>query len=531
MIRVAGIKLDTGYTEQDLRRAAAARLKIKENQIRSLRLARRSLDARRKNAPVYLITLDVAVTGNEGQLVRRAKDRNITIAEEPAYRLPSGNPPEHRPVVVGFGPAGMFAALTLAEAGFAPLVFERGACVEERARAVKGFFEGRVLDPHSNIQFGEGGAGTFSDGKLNTGIRDPRIKKVLETFAEHGAPQEILYEAKPHIGTDKLPGTVKSIREKIISLGGEVHFRAQVTEFLQEEGRVTGIKVLEREKESVYRTDSVILAVGHSARDTFRTLDAMGIAMEAKSFSVGVRIEHRREAVDLSQYGDCCREKKLPTADYKASVHLESGRGVYTFCMCPGGTVVGAASEEGGVVTNGMSPFARDGENSNAAVLVGVTPKDFGEAPLAGVAFQESLERRAFELAGGDYSAPCQRVDDFFAGRVTESLGSVRPTYLPGVTFCDLNRLFPSEVAEALQDGLRGIAGRLPFFAQPDALLTGPETRSSSPVRVVRNEAMESLTLRGLYPCGEGAGYAGGITSAAVDGIRCAESLIKHTKC
>lgn len=530
MIRISGIKLPVSYTEQDVVRCAAAVLKIKKESLKSWKPVRRSLDARKKNAPFYLMTVDVSVAGSEEKLVKRLRNKNVSLAQEISYQLPRGEKPSLRPVVVGFGPAGMFAALILAEAGFSPLVLERGGPVEEREKAVRHFFQNRKLDTQTNIQFGEGGAGTFSDGKLNTGIKDPRIHKVLETFAEHGAPEEILYDAKPHIGTDKLPATVRNIREKILSLGGEVQFHTCLKELRLSDGHLTGICVEKDGEASVIPADSVILAIGHSARDTFRSLHSQGVTMEAKPFSVGARVEHRRCDVNLSQYGEICLKEKLPTADYKASVHLPNGRGVYTFCMCPGGTVVGAASQENGVVTNGMSPFAREEENSNAAILVGITPDDFGSEPLDGIVFQEELERKAFEMAGGNYNAPTQRVDDFMAGRVTEKLGKVQPSYLPGVTFCDLNKLFPSYVAQSLKDGIRSFAEKLSFFGQEDAILTAPETRSSSPVRLLRGEEMMSVSVRGLYPCGEGAGYAGGITSAAVDGIKCAEALILQTK-
>jgi uncharacterized FAD-dependent dehydrogenase len=509
-------------------RSIAAALKTQTSSVLSYRICRRSLDARKKNQPFYLVSVDAQMAGQEKCWLKKGK--NVSLVEETVYQVPKGNPPAHRPVVVGFGPAGMFAALILAEAGFSPVILEQGGPVEEREKAVRLFFEERRLDPHTNIQFGEGGAGAFSDGKLNTGIKDPRIRKVLETFAKHGAPEEILYEAKPHIGTDRLPATVRNIRKEILRLGGEVHFHTQLQNLILREGRVAGIQAREGERAFSLETESVILAIGHSSRETFRALFAQGIEMQAKPFSVGARIEHQREDVDLSQYGSICLEKSLPTADYKASVHLDNGRGVYTFCMCPGGTVVGAASEIGGVVTNGMSPYARDGENSNAAVLVGITPEDFGPDPLSGLQFQEELERKAFEMGGSNYNAPAQKVGDFLAGRPSDFWGKVRPSYQPGVTFSDLNQLFPEEVAASLREGIQRFAEKLRFFSQEDAVLTAPETRSSSPVRIVRDERCESLSAKGLYPCGEGAGYAGGITSAAVDGIKCAEALILHTK-
>ena len=422
--------------------------------------------------------------------------------------------------MVGFGPAGMFCALILAMAGLEPLVLERGEDARTRHEKVNRFFETGELDPGSNVQFGEGGAGTFSDGKLNTGVNNPRIGWILEQFVAAGAPETILYDAKPHVGTDLLLTVVQNIRKRIISLGGEVRFNAQVTDIQVNEGRIYGLEV---NGSQVIPCDSVILAIGHSARDTFSMLQRKSVPMEPKPFSMGVRIEHRQSLIDLAQYGT--NDLPLGAADYKLVKHLD-GETVYTFCMCPGGYVVAAASEEGGIVTNGMSFSGRAGENANAALLVTVNPRDFPyEGPLGGMLWQRELEQRAYGLSG-TYRAPAQTVGDFLAGRASTGPGSVLPTYRPGVTWCDLHDVLPEKITKALAEGIVGMEACLKGFSDPNAVLTGPETRSSSPVRILRDESRSSA-VRGLFPCGEGAGYAGGIMSAAIDGILCAESLIQ----
>ncbi len=527
MLKLTGLKLPLDFKKEDLRRVAAQKLRLPESAVVSATLAKKSVDARRKDQVHFVCAVEAEIDGNEEKILARRRDSSVQKAQPYRYDLPRGEKLSQRPVVVGFGPAGMFAALLLAQCGQNPIVLERGMPVEERERSVTRFWKDRVLDPESNVQFGEGGAGTFSDGKLTTGTGDGRIRKVLEELVRSGAPEEILYEAKPHIGTDKLPGVVRSIRERVIALGGEVRFSTKAEGFLLREGKLTGLRLRTPSGEEVLECSQVILAVGHSARDTFEELHRLGLPMEAKAFSVGARIEHPASLIDRAQYGAFAGHPALGAADYKLSCHLENGRGVYTFCMCPGGYVTGAASELGGVVTNGMSPWARDGKNSNAALLVGVTPEDYGqEGPLAGIGFQRRIEQAAFRLAGGDYSAPAQRVADFLAGVPSKSFGGVAPTYEPGVALTDLTHCLPGFVADSMKAALPILGRRLRGFDDGDAVLTAPETRSSSPVRVLRGENFQSPLAQGLYPCGEGAGYAGGIVSAAVDGLRCAEAVM-----
>ncbi len=527
MLKLTGLKLPLDFKKEDLRRVAAQKLRLPESAVVSATLAKKSVDARRKDQVHFVCAVEAEIDGNEEKILARRRDSSVQKAQPYRYDLPRGEKLSQRPVVVGFGPAGMFAALLLAQCGQNPIVLERGMPVEERERSVTRLWKDRVLDPESNVQFGEGGAGTFSDGKLTTGTGDGRIRKVLEELVRSGAPEEILYEAKPHIGTDKLPGVVRSIRERVIALGGEVRFSTKAAGFLLREGKLTGLRLRTPSGEEVLECSQVILAVGHSARDTFEELHHLGLPMEAKAFSVGARIEHPASLIDRAQYGTFAGHPALGAADYKLSCHLENGRGVYTFCMCPGGYVTGAASELGGVVTNGMSPWARDGKNSNAALLVGVTPEDYGqEGPLAGIGFQRRIEQAAFRLAGGDYSAPAQRVADFLAGVPSKSFGGVAPTYEPGVALTDLTHCLPGFVADSMRAALPILGRRLRGFDDGDAVLTAPETRSSSPVRVLRGENFQSPLAQGLYPCGEGAGYAGGIVSAAVDGLRCAEAVM-----
>ncbi len=516
-----------------MRRAVAKRLGVEVGQIATLRLLKRSVDARRKSNVHFVVslgvTLDDGVGGGEVGVVRRAGDDNVRIvdSEPPTAVTKPAVTPRVRPVVVGTGPAGLFAALVLARSGVRPLVLERGQAVGPRVRAVNDFIRHGVLDPHSNIQFGEGGAGTFSDGKLTTNTRDPRCRSILEILVGAGAPDEILWQAKPHIGTDRLTGAVKRIRQEIESLGGEVRFGTRLSDLiLDEDGRLLGVLTQGDRGREELAAEALILATGHSARDTFDMLCARGAHLAQKPFSIGVRIEHDRLEVDRAQYGTAAEHPALGAAEYTLSCQLPSGRGAYTFCMCPGGWVVAAASEPGGVVTNGMSRYAREGANSNAAFLVSVMPADFGDDhPLAGVRFQRQWEHAAFDLGGRAFRAPAQLMGDFLQGVASSAAGDVQPTYPLGVVYADLAQCLPEFVVESLRVAAPIFDRRMAGFARRDALLTGVETRSSSPVRVVRDDSLQS-NLRGVYPCGEGAGYAGGIMSAAVDGMRCAEAVL-----
>ncbi len=521
MIKVSGIQMPLSYTDEDLRRAVARKLKVATKAITDCRLYKRSVDARRKDTVRFEITAAVSVAHDEAAYVSLPYVTPLLPTVLDISNVPT---PSYRPMVVGSGPAGLFAALILARAGLQPLLLERGESVEKRRQTVELFHRTGVLDPGSNVQFGEGGAGTFSDGKLNTGIKDPRIRYVLEELVAAGAPEEILWQAKPHVGTDKLCTVARGLRERIVALGGEVRFGATVTDLCIENDVLRGVTVNECEE---IACTHLILAVGHSARDTFTMLYNRGIPMEKKPFAVGVRIEHPRKMIDRSQYGNFAEHPALGAADYKLACHLEDGRSVYSFCMCPGGVVVAAASEEGGVCINGMSEFARNAENSNSALLVNVTPDDLPtESPLAGVSLQRQMEQAAFVLGGGDYRAPIQLVGDFLTDTVGAAIGEVRPSYRPGTTLCDLRGCLPPFVSAALKQALPRFGKQISGFDRYDAVLTGVEARSSSPVRILRDDTCQSA-VRGLYPCGEGAGYAGGITSAAVDGIRCAVELIK----
>ena len=526
MIRVNNLHIPLNYDDSAVRKKICRELRVENSAIKSVSIFRRSVDARKKDNIFFLCAVDVVLNTNEDAVLKRSK--NASKVKPYKYEIPEWNGGAS-PLVVGMGPAGLFAALILAQSGANPIVIERGRDVDRRTADVDKFWTDGTLDPTSNVQFGEGGAGTFSDGKLNTGTKDSRQRKVLEEFVSHGAPEEILYDAKPHIGTDKLKLTVKNLREEIIGLGGRVLFETKLTGFHTADGKITAAVVESDGRTDIIETDSVILAIGHSARDTFEMLHEKRLPVEAKPFSVGARIEHLREEIDRAQYGKFAGSKALGAANYKMNVHTSNGRGAYTFCMCPGGKVVNASSEENRLCTNGMSEFMRGEINSNAALLVGVTPEDYrSESPLGGMYFQRGLEEKAFTLGGGGFCAPVQRAGDFLNNKKSDRLGGVLPSIGPDYYLCDLNTILPTEISQSMKEAISVMGKKLRGFDDPDAVLTGLETRSSSPVRILRNvETLESVGLKGLYPCGEGAGYAGGIISAAVDGIKCAEKVIE----
>ena len=523
MITLRNVSIPLGKTT-DYRKLCASELKTSIENVESCRLIKRSVDARKKSDVHFSCSFEVEVKSNEHRIVRNCKKAEITSKRTREKIAPVRDRKRPSPVVVGSGPAGLFCALTLAQNGYNPILIERGKPVDERTADVMNFWENGMLNTESNVQFGEGGAGTFSDGKLNTGTKDSRRPEVLKTFVDFGAPDDILFDAEPHIGTDILSGTVKNMRERIISLGGTVMFSAKLVDFSAYNNNVDYAEIEIEGKRQKINCDTIVLAVGHSARDTFEMLKSKKVVMEPKPFSVGARIEHLQSEINSARYGTFANRPELPPASYKLAAHI-GDRGAYTFCMCPGGTVVAAASENEETVTNGMSYHARDGVNSNSALLVGVDPKDFGSNDvLAGMEFQRKIEHTAYSMSGS-YKAPCQRVCDFFDGKKTSTFGSVSPTYTAGVSDARVDLCLPEYVVETMKAGITRFGKMIHGFDSGDALITGPETRSSSPVRILRGDGMMS-SVNGLYPCGEGAGYAGGIVSAAVDGIRVAEAIM-----
>ncbi|MBU0656690.1 MAG: NAD(P)/FAD-dependent oxidoreductase, partial [Gammaproteobacteria bacterium] len=487
---------------------------------------KRGYDARKRDAIVLVYTIDATLTDETAILEKFVQDQHVKPAPDTTYKF-VGHAPENvqqRPVIVGFGPCGIMAGLLLAQMGFRPIILERGKKVRERTKDTWGLWRNNQLNPESNVQFGEGGAGTFSDGKLYSQIKDPKHygRKVLSEFVKAGAPEEILYVSKPHIGTFRLVKMVENIRNEIEALGGEIRFQQQVTDVLIDDGHLRGVVLASGEQ---IRTDHVVLALGHSARDTFKMLFERGVFMEQKPFSLGFRIEHPQALIDQARFGKHAGNELLGAADYKIVHHAKNGRSVYSFCMCPGGQVVAATSEEGRVVTNGMSQYSRAERNANAGIVVGVTPEDYPGNPLAGLEFQRQWESRAYELGGGNYEAPGQLVGDFIKGIPSTQLGAVEPSYQPGVNLTDLATSLPGYAIEAIREALPAFERQIKGFSMYDAVLTGVETRTSSPLRITRGQDMQSLNVKGLYPAGEGAGYAGGILSAGVDGIRIAEAV------
>lgn len=520
---ISQIKTDISAAQEDIVAAALKRAGISGSDVIRAGVHKTSLDARNNNR-ILLVSSVWAELADKKTEKRLCDSLSFCSEVKQERAMPEkGTPNGKKVVIAGFGPAGMFAALTLAEYGYKPIVLERGGDIDERTSAVTKFWNSGALDPATNVQFGEGGAGTFSDGKLTTRINDPLCRYVLERLVQFGAPEEILIKAKPHIGTDRLRNVVKAVREEIIRLGGKVRFHSVLTDFEQSGGEIRSVTVNGSE---VIQCDALILAIGHSARDTFSMLDNKKIFLEAKPFSVGARIEHKQEDVNRSLYGKHWDNPNLPKGEYQLS-YRQGERAVYTFCMCPGGMVVPSSSEERTVVTNGMSEFARDGENANSALVVSVSADDFGRDPLDGVKFAAEIERRAYTLTGENYTAPASTVGSFLDGRGDMKGAEVSPTYAIGVTPCNFDDLFPKNITEMMRIGLNQFSRKMKCFGNRGAILTAPETRTSSPVRITRNESMMSVSVKGLYPCGEGAGYAGGIMSAAVDGIKCAIKIIE----
>lgn len=527
MLRLTDIQLPLDHSDTAIKAAILQKLGIENEELIKVSIFKRSYDARKKTAIVLIYTIDIETADDQKILNRLNGISGVTLTPDTNYRFVTHAAGDQfkRPVVIGFGPCGLFVALILAQMGFRPIVLERGKEVRERTKDTWGLWRKRELQPESNVQFGEGGAGTFSDGKLWSQIKDPKHygRKVLTEFVKAGAPSEIMYVSKPHIGTFRLVKMIEEMRASIETLGGEIRFQQKVTDFDIQNGQVHGLTINENE---YLPADHVVLAIGHSARDTFELVHQRGIYVEAKPFSIGFRIEHPQSLIDQARFGPNAGNKILGSADYKLVHHAKNGRSVYSFCMCPGGTVVAAASEPGRVVTNGMSQYSRNERNANSAIVVGISPADYPEHPLAGIDFQRRLESLAYELGGKNYNAPGQLVGDFLAKRASTELGTIIPSYKPGITLCDLADALPAYAIDAIREALPAFDKQIKGFAMNDAIITGVETRTSSPIRIKRNDDnLQSVNTQGLYPAGEGAGYAGGILSAAIDGIKVAEAV------
>ncbi|MGL0932985.1 NAD(P)/FAD-dependent oxidoreductase [Vibrio vulnificus] len=529
MIRLTELRLPLDHEEGALLEAITAKLGISAEQVLSFSMFRRGYDARKKTNIQLIYTLDIEVANQDKLLAKFSKDPHVRETPDMEYKYVAKAPANltERPIVIGFGPCGLFAGLVLAQMGFNPIIVERGKEVRERTKDTFGFWRKRTLNPESNVQFGEGGAGTFSDGKLYSQVKDPNFygRKVITEFVEAGAPEEILYVSKPHIGTFKLVTMIEKMRTKILELGGEIRFSTRVDDIHMEDGQITGVTLSNGEE---LKSRHVVLAVGHSARDTFEMLHERGVYMEAKPFSVGFRIEHKQSMIDEARFGSNAGNPILGAADYKLVHHCKNGRTVYSFCMCPGGTVVAATSEEGRVVTNGMSQYSRAERNANSAIVVGISPEiDYPGDPLAGIRFQRELESNAYRLGGENYDAPAQKIGDFLKGRDPSALGDVEPSFTPGIKLTDLEKALPPFAIEAIREAIPAFDRKIKGFASEDGLLTGVETRTSSPVCIKRDKEYQSVNLKGFYPAGEGAGYAGGILSAGIDGIKVAEAVAR----
>ncbi|POC15437.1 NAD(P)/FAD-dependent oxidoreductase [Vibrio vulnificus] len=529
MIRLTELRLPLDHEEGALLEAITAKLGIPAEQVLSFSMFRRGYDARKKTNIQLIYTLDIEVANQDKLLAKFSKDPHVRETPDMEYKYVAQAPANltERPIVIGFGPCGLFAGLVLAQMGFNPIIVERGKEVRERTKDTFGFWRKRTLNPESNVQFGEGGAGTFSDGKLYSQVKDPNFygRKVITEFVAAGAPEEILYVSKPHIGTFKLVTMIEKMRAKILELGGEIRFSTRVDDIHMEDGQITGVTLSNGEE---LKSRHVVLAVGHSARDTFEMLHERGVYMEAKPFSVGFRIEHKQSMIDEARFGSNAGNPILGAADYKLVHHCKNGRTVYSFCMCPGGTVVAATSEEGRVVTNGMSQYSRAERNANSAIVVGISPEiDYPSDPLAGIRFQRELESNAYRLGGENYDAPAQKIGDFLKGRDPSALGDVEPSFTPGIKLTDLEKALPPFAIEAIREAIPAFDRKIKGFASEDGLLTGVETRTSSPVCIKRDKEYQSVNLKGFYPAGEGAGYAGGILSAGIDGIKVAEAVAR----